>query len=518
MGKIKALGLIGVLVAGLLGGITLYRFVLAEENTGTGESSGATPTPTPTPTPNPETICRSYPNCTWYDNSCHCSTSTYTPTPTPTPTPTLTSSTSGSTTDRLAQVGETTLSCIKTILTSSEIDRLRFLQPTTDAEYQELEGLKIRASVCFQSYDQTVKISEGGEKIGYFPDAQRECLIKQVGEVAFNEITSGTRAPTLLEKAKADSCFKDVSGPTVAYQTNDQPLSKDIDNCLVLALGSKRYADAKRSNLNLTLSEREVVNRCFGAGTHPLAKSTAYKIPEKVDSCLVQTLGSSRAKNLETGRLELSESEKKAGKRCFEEINDIQQRLLPVPPKEVPLLQENNSIIKVNSNTSEEVETISGVKDRRFVFAGRGLPKTLVDIFIFSEPIVVSTETDANGDWVYKLSEPLGAGSHVAYAVTKDKSGNSVRSSIYNFEVLAAETVSAEALLDETKATNVAQNFVLYAVALVVALVVVVGLVIFILRKRSGGGGSEPPTSQVSTTSSSSDGQGESETGTGPVN
>lgn len=491
-----------------------------------------TPTPTPTP-PSPQQECINH-GFTWNGTTCITTNSsgsgssatsqTGTPTPKPATTTNNTGSASG---DRLAQVGEATISCIRTILNAAEIERLRFLQPKNADETRELEGIKNRAYVCFQNYKDTVKTSDAGSKISTFPNAQKECLVKQIGEAAFNEINSGKRTPTQSEKQKGDSCFNKGTEPTVAYQTKDAPLSKDIENCLVLALGTKRYSEVNKQIGLLTLSERESTAKCFGAGTHPLQKATTYELPEKVNSCLATALGAERAKELESGHLVPTTAEKVAGKKCFENINQVQDRLLPKAPKEIPFLEES-ATVKVSGDKTEQSDVTPGVKDNSLVLSGKAAANTLVDVYIFSDPIVVSTETDANGDWVYKLSDPLESGSHIAYAVSQDSSGKSVRSSIYNFEALAAAE-DQSTLLNENRTSTAPQSFVTYAIVAVALALLVVGIAIFVIRKKltvkkkstdtpSDGGASGSSTPATPTGTSGSDGQGETKTTAGPVN
>jgi hypothetical protein len=397
----------------------------------------------------------------------------------------------------LAQVGDATLSCIKTILTSAETDRLRFLQPSNDIEQQELENLKAKVSICFQSYTDSVKISEGGSKISYFPDDTKDCLEKQIGEEAFNQINSGQRLPTLTEKAKVDSCFNKEVEPVVAFQTKDTPLSKEIEGCLVLALGTKKASDVKKKDVDLSLADRVTTERCFGASIHPLQRRASFKIPEKVNNCLVGVLGVEREKELEDGHITLTEKEKLSGKKCFDDLNKVQVRLLPLPPQKIPFVDENMSAVRV---ISDKQDASAG-----FTLSGKALPGALVDIFIFSEPIVVSTEADANGDWVYKMTDPVSGGSHLAYAVTKDTTGRSVRSSIYNFTVLAAEESNGP-FMTESKATLVSRDFVIYAILLVVSVIIILGFVIFLVRKNKkshpdlpGGGDSAIGSSSTNT-------------------
>lgn len=69
---------------------------------------------------------------------------------------------------------------------------------------------------------------------------------------------------------------------------------------------------------------------------------------------------------------------------------------------------------------------------------GKTLPNATVDIYIFSEPIVVTTQADANGNWTYQLSYHLPSGNHEAYTIVQHPDKGAVRSEAFNFGVAYA--------------------------------------------------------------------------------
>ena len=85
----------------------------------------------------------------------------------------------------------------------------------------------------------------------------------------------------------------------------------------------------------------------------------------------------------------------------------------------------------------------------KVTFEGKGPPNTPVYIYIYSEPIVITTKTDENGEWVYELNQPLKGEKHVAYATVKDTSGKIVRSSVFDFTVVAANEKTVQLLQEE---------------------------------------------------------------------
>lgn len=73
------------------------------------------------------------------------------------------------------------------------------------------------------------------------------------------------------------------------------------------------------------------------------------------------------------------------------------------------------SVDKVELIQKEEGETA-------ILLQGKGLPNSLVTIYVYSEdPVVITVKTDENGNWSYELTKELENGQHEVYvAVTKE--------------------------------------------------------------------------------------------------
>lgn len=72
-----------------------------------------------------------------------------------------------------------------------------------------------------------------------------------------------------------------------------------------------------------------------------------------------------------------------------------------------------------NWSVSSAQATSSGLK-----LSGQATANTLVNIFIYSSlPFLISTQTDASGQWSYSLSDPLTEGVHQVYVSSHDQSG-----------------------------------------------------------------------------------------------
>jgi len=74
--------------------------------------------------------------------------------------------------------------------------------------------------------------------------------------------------------------------------------------------------------------------------------------------------------------------------------------------------------------SSSPVGDMTTTQDEKLKFEGVATPDEVVLLFIYSEmPIVVTMNTDKNGNWVYDLDKTLVSGNHEAYVVVMNEKG-----------------------------------------------------------------------------------------------
>ncbi len=160
--------------------------------------------------------------------------------------------------------------------------------------------------------------------------------------------------------------------------------------------------------------------------------------PKEGDStlelCLVRLLGEDVYRERIQNHQRLSYEELKKAKECFDlRRSIIPANLAPVDPAKVRQLPERPKLVihgikSVKVNDKETIE-LSGVAD----------PNKTVVIYIFSEPLVLSAQTDNDGKWSYTLEDPMEPGEHEAYVTVEGEDAQPVRSSLFGFAVLPAE-------------------------------------------------------------------------------
>ena len=77
--------------------------------------------------------------------------------------------------------------------------------------------------------------------------------------------------------------------------------------------------------------------------------------------------------------------------------------------------------IFINEEGIEEIKNI--------VIKGKGPPNSILFLYIFSTPIIVSVKTDSEGNWNYTLEKEIEDGSHQIYVASVDNTGKIVAKS-----------------------------------------------------------------------------------------
>ncbi|MBI2022043.1 Ig-like domain-containing protein [Candidatus Daviesbacteria bacterium] len=120
--------------------------------------------------------------------------------------------------------------------------------------------------------------------------------------------------------------------------------------------------------------------------------------------------------------------------------------------------------------------------DVALTFTGQAEPNKIVTLIIYSNPIVVTVKTDANGTWTYHLLKPLEPGKHVAYVVVPQSGKAKVRSQAAEF--IIAPSVAATSGDESLILASASSDKPLIQFALVTGLIIFVGVASLLLVYR----------------------------------
>lgn len=175
------------------------------------------------------------------------------------------------------------------------------------------------------------------------------------------------------------------------------------------------------------------------------------------------------------------------GRLTIEQANDIRSRLdgsfLEQPTQRGIESPDTLRITKIENNFPRIGET-------QLVIRGIGPADTYITLFIYSNPIVVTTKTDASGNFTYTLDSDLLDGQHEIYVTITDETGKiREKSSPFSFFVRQAQAVSeAEYLRGDVNVERVSkepiQNFVRLAVIIILSIIAALGIG-WLVKQRS---------------------------------
>ncbi|MFZ2187405.1 MAG: Ig-like domain-containing protein [Candidatus Moraniibacteriota bacterium] len=83
----------------------------------------------------------------------------------------------------------------------------------------------------------------------------------------------------------------------------------------------------------------------------------------------------------------------------------------------------DDSRFTVNAVAMADIPATGGTQKKAARFSGKALPNIFVTLYIFSDPIIVTVKTDAEGNWTYDLDKELPDGDHEVYVAVTDNVG-----------------------------------------------------------------------------------------------
>ncbi len=150
-----------------------------------------------------------------------------------------------------------------------------------------------------------------------------------------------------------------------------------------------------------------------------------------------------------------------------------------------------DSLLAVNKLQNVNKTDSTGNKKQAILISGKAKPNTLLFLYIFSDPIVVITSSDEDGNWKYTLEDPLKPGKHEVYAVVDRGNGAYKRSEAMPFTIGTAAATAGNpnglslSLADapaETP-TQSTRGLVFYIVGSVLVLSIVLVGLYFVIKK-----------------------------------
>lgn len=353
-------------------------------------------------------------------------------------------------------------SCLLNFFTQAEYTR--YFDPAGEkASTGEVKDRLSAAERCFKTSKASTVTSQ-----------TEQCLLDRLGYSRYQQLATSQDTATRAELYESSGCFTQPEKISIQSAGNLDPY---VESCLRVVLSDERVSDLNEGK-KLSATEKVQARACFNYSDQGTQPPTVVSAAPETVSCLEQALGSDRFKALQNGE-EPSSQELANAQECLGLAEITQHEILPVPIEVLPFIP------NVTNSQDASVKTVS-LQDREtkntLTLSGTAVPNSVVDIYLFSDPIVVSTTADANGNWSYELYYHLPEGSHKAYTIVDHPEQGRVKSEVFTFDVAYAQTFDNDVVIpDLISVTPVSQNIlqVYVGVALIimsVAFMIILGI------------------------------------------
>lgn len=204
--------------------------------------------------------------------------------------------------------------------------------------------------------------------------------------------------------------------------------------------------------------------------------------------CIIKVIGEDAYKKVVSGERRLTFGELDQVSKCFAASKYvIPANVAPIEPERFLQLPEDRSkalVSKFEQSKDEEGN------DNGIILSGISIPNKTILLYIFSEPLVLTTETDAEGNWTYVLEDPLEPGEHEVYVAVEDDNGEVYRSEALSFNIAQAantdQGTNPTGLSLTLDLSDPETSSTIYYVSAVVAIMLIgIGSFVFIVRRRS---------------------------------
>ena len=254
---------------------------------------------------------------------------------------------------------------------------------------------------------------------------------------------------------------------------------------------------------------------------NPTLRPADITANKQVQACTKLTITDARLAAIDSGQVRPTQQEFEQLKLCFNKSSFVvASTLSPVEPTKIKDIPQDTALVSMSNPTNTTVKKDS-IDYKQLVFKGKAKPNSTVLLYVFSEPLVLATTSGSDGTWSYTLEDPLEPGSHEAYAMVSNSSGNYQRSNPLGFLIGKVSASPAnpngyslelgKAPASTAKQNNRSTNFFMFGVIGVIAMAAAVVAAYLSMKNRklatsatlvldgaeSGGKVAEAPVHQI---------------------
>lgn len=265
--------------------------------------------------------------------------------------------------------------------------------------------------------DETLSMDEGDAEAENDPDE----ALSTDGEISTQELNTDeeneaeTETPTTEEEIKiaTETTEEEVNLSTETQENLEYEHHKALEEYLRLFVDEGLVSEEYFNELMEGIKGDDVNENMFYELLLKLYTDYGSGEIDDVESILSEFIDMNRKTKL------LVETLEKPG---IVNLEELAEKGVTFPdPREVPDEETDENLTVENIEVAEinkETEKISKIR-----LSGKGVPDSILLLFIYSQPIVVSVKTDNNGYWEYQFEEEMPDGEHFVYVAKIDESG-----------------------------------------------------------------------------------------------
>lgn len=275
--------------------------------------------------------------------------------------------------------------------------------------------------------------------------ALKNCLIGIYGQSRFDAIYINHATPTQTENEQAMTCWNQYG----ATPTPSTPYPTPVNT------PTTAYQSPGSTTASSSPSQTAVAQTTTRSAQRSYASPQRFEPDPVVENCLRKVTGQ-RYESIKAGRARPNEQEEREGWACFSQndkalpavfipIPPAKMKNLPVESKKIEIKQLEDPTEAIGPAVSPQPGATATPNQAKVTIGGqiKDAPNKQIFLYVYSEPKVLTTKTDKNGDWTYAIKDPLEPGKHEVYVAFEKNNNQYIRSEPLIFEVAQAAAPQA---------------------------------------------------------------------------
>lgn len=218
--------------------------------------------------------------------------------------------------------------------------------------------------------------------------------------------------------------------------------------------------------------------------------SSKLQVSKITQSCLESEINPDRYLEIINKDSLMTANELEKTMNCFATSKYILPSIFsPINPLEIEKINVDSRLVSISK--IENIPTTAESNNRETLkISGKSKPESLVLIYIYSDPLIITTKSDKEGNWQYTINDPMQPGKHEVYVVVNKEDGSFNRSNPFEFIIsnVAASELNPNGLNlklsgNPTETASQSNNNLIYYVTVSTCVILVAIMILLIIIK-----------------------------------